>query len=44
MIDIVVLDNRMDHILKKLRELMITGKMDIAEFPPCEELQISLLR
>ena len=35
---------RMDMILKKVEEMMKEKKMEVSKFPPCEELQISLLR
>ena len=35
---------RMAMILKKLGELMAAEGMEVASFPPCEELQISLLK
>lgn len=33
----------MDHVLKKLRSLMKEQNMDVIEFPPCVDLEISLL-
>ncbi len=41
---VTIATNRMDNILQKLQRLMKEDKIDILEFPVCEELQISLLR
>ncbi|XP_019852014.1 PREDICTED: E3 ubiquitin-protein ligase TRIM39-like [Amphimedon queenslandica] len=42
--DVILKPNEtMDTILKKVEEMMKEKKMEVTKFPPCEELQISLL-
>lgn len=40
----IVFAYRMENILLKLKELMKEDNIEVAVFPPCEALQISLLR